>query len=691
MARKKFRSVVAEQGLRPIDPSGKNDWLPALILAALTALAYSRVLRLGFIWDDDSYLTLNPTLRSAQGLWRIWTQVRATPQYYPLVHTSFWFEYHLWGLNPLGYHILNLVLHVGGSLLLWRILLRLRVPGAWFGAALFALHPIQVESVAWVTERKNVLCGVFYFASALTYLRWVSNTEHDKEKKDRPLLYFGSLGLFTCALLSKTIACTLPVALLAMQWWQRAGRLRRQDVIRLIPFIVIGAPLGLVTAWLERHHVQAEGAAWALSFPQRILISGRALCFYASKLIWPAKLTFIYPRWDVISTSAQQWIFPLGVAAVLLGLWTARGKLGRGPVTGVFIFILTLFPALGFFNIYPFRYSFVADHFQYLASAGLFALAGAGLCRLPRAIPITVLLVLAFFTWRQTAIYENLESLWRDTINKNPGSWMAQNSLGMLLAQTGKPNESLPYLRRALELEPDVVETQNGYGYALLKLGHVDDAFPYLRKAAEIGADSAPARFNLGDALLRCGRSSEATTELERAIEHDPTSVSAYSLLGFALLINGRAAESVAVLEKGLTLDPHFASIHLNLANSLLQLGKTKEAMAHIETVLADNPMDGEAKKSLAWILSTCPDERLRDGQRAVRLAESASRSTEKNDPTVEATLAAAYAEAGRFPEAVETAENARQVASASHAASLPLIDRELSLFRSGLPFRDNR
>jgi tetratricopeptide (TPR) repeat protein len=236
------------------------------------------------------------------------------------------------------------------------------------------------------------------------------------------------------------------------------------------------------------------------------------------------------------------------------------------------------------------------------------------------------------------------------------------------------------------------VETQNGYGFALLKLGRVEEAFPYLRKAAEIGADRAPVHFNLGDALLRSGHSSDAVTEFERTIEHDPTYIPAYSLLGFALLINGRATESVAVLEKGLTLDPHSAPMHLNLANSLLQVGKTKEALAHIETVLADNPMDAEAQKGMAWILSTCPDERLRDGQRAVRLAESASRATEKKEPAVEATLAAAYAEAGRFPEAIETAENALQMASASHATtSLPLIDHELSLFRSGLPLRDNR
>ena len=342
-------------------------------------------LRGGFNWDDDAYVTNNLTLRSVHGLSQIWGQLTATPQYYPLVFTSFWLEYHLWGLNPLGYHVVNVLLHALAAMLLWRVLVRLQLPGAWLAAGIFALHPVAVESVAWVTERKNVLSAVFYFAAALAYLRWrddgTTTTGLRATSSWRSLvLYLLSLALFICALFSKTVTASLPAALLLVIWWKH-GRIAGRDVWPLLPFFVAGAALGLVTSWLERTHVGANGPEWALSFFDRCLIAGRALWFYAGKLFWPANLTFIYPRWQIDPGIWWQWLFPAAAIALVMILWSLRGRIGRGPLVAVLFFAGTLLPALGFANVYPMRYSFVADHFQYLASVGLIVLAAAGLTK----------------------------------------------------------------------------------------------------------------------------------------------------------------------------------------------------------------------------------------------------------------------------------------------------------------------
>ena len=337
--------------------------------------------------------------------------------------------------------------------------------------------------------------SLLFLHSAVVYLRFLSARENRRNERN-PYLYFLSLGLFVLALLSKTVACTLPAALLLVQWWKQDGRLVRKDFLRLVPFVLIGASLGVLTVWLERHQVRAEGTAFALSFGQRVIIAGRALWFYAAKLFWPFRLAFIYPRWEANVTSLAQWLFPMGAAGILVGLWATRNRFGRGPLVGVLFFVLTLSPALGFFNVFPFRYSFVADHFQYLASIGLLALAAAALSAGPRAMSAAVCLGLAFLTWRQTAVYQNLESLWRDTVRKNQDSWMAHNSLGMALMRTGSREEAMAHLERAVQLEPNTVETENDYGYALLGAGRIHDAFPYLRKAAEIDPNYAAVHFN---------------------------------------------------------------------------------------------------------------------------------------------------------------------------------------------------
>jgi len=674
-------------------PSAWNqEWIRGVFLLLITLIAYQQTWHAGYIWDDNFHVTQNPTLRDLHGLWRIWSEVAATPQYYPLVHTSFWLEYRLWGLNPLGYHLVNVLLHAFVAILLWRVLVRLQIPGAWLAAAIFAVHPVEVESVAWITERKNVLSAVFYFAAALTYLRFAALRAVENPSRPCWYLYIASLLLFVFALLSKTVTCSLPGALLLIFWWKN-NRLRWRDVVPLLPFFTIGFVLGLFTAWIEKYHVQAQGEAWSLTFVERFLIAGRALWFYASKLFWPAKLTFIYPRWNIDVNAGWQWLFPLATVVVIVLLWWTRRWLGRGPLVALLFFAGTLLPALGFVDVFPFRYSFVADHFQYLASVGLIVLVAAGLMRLPRAVPAILLVLLAVLTWRQVGIYRDLETLWRDTLEKNPVSWMAQNNFAAVLMQNGRLDEAITHLQKALEIDPDNVETHNNLGYVLLQMGRAEESLAHFQRALEIEPNRvASVHYNLGHALLQKGRADEAVSHLEKALKIDPTYLPARGDLGNALLQIGRVEESFAHLQRALEIDPDYIAAHFNLANTLLQMGRVDEAVLHLQKVLTTNPNDPDAQKNMAWVLATWPEARIRDGAKAIELAERANQLAKGQDPIITLTLAAAYAEGGRFPDAIRTAEAALQLATDSGNVALAKgIRAHIALYRSGHPFRDNR
>jgi tetratricopeptide (TPR) repeat protein len=481
------------------------------ILLALTLLAFAPALHAGFIWDDDDYVLNNPNLRDASGLVATWGQLRASPQYYPMVFTSFWVEYHLWGTRPAGYHFVNILLHAAAAILLWRVLETLEIPGAFLAAALFAVHPIAVESVAWITERKNVLSAMFYFAAALAYLRW--------DAKRTAATYLLVLGLFVAALLSKTVTCSLPAALLLILWWQRP-KLTRSDIIPLLPMFILGAALGGLTAYLERSHVQAVGREWNLSAIDRILIAGRAIWFYATRIILPINLSFIYPKWNIDPGALWQWTFPLGVLVVIAVLWLMRDRWGRGPLAAVLIFIGTLVPALGFFNIYPMRYSYVADHFAYLAAVALLVLIAAGLARWGRRAYL-ILIPLLVLTLVRTTVYRDRQTLFADTVAKNPSSWMAHLNLAKALDEAGDPAGG-EHFARALQLAPDIVDTNMDMGTYLANQGRFDEAVAqYYRamKLAEEHADPklAQVHYHLGVTYQKMGRRDEALSEFDQA------------------------------------------------------------------------------------------------------------------------------------------------------------------------------
>jgi hypothetical protein len=458
------------------------------ICAAITA--YLPAMKGGFIWDDDAHIVNNANLRSPKGLWQMWSNPRSIQgrQVYPLTFTTFWLEYRIWGDHPLGYRITNIVLHCLNALLLWRILLMLRIPGAWVAACVFLLHPIEVESVAWISERKNLLSGFWYFTAFFFFLKFL--------EKEKGLYYACSLFSYFFALTAKTMTCSLPVALWIAIWWQK-GRLARKDFYLGLPFLLIGIPVGLFTAWLERYHVGAMGAAWDLSFWQRLLIASRAWWFYMGKLFWPTKLTFIYPRWEINVGSLSQWGYVLAAGGAIIACWVLRKRIGRGPLSGLLFYTVTIFPALGFFNIYPMRYSFVADHFQYLAGLGIIVTSvgiGSYLTKEPQyrnyavSFSVVVMTILAVLTWRQAFIYKDKQTLWEDTVSNNPSAWMAYNNLGIVYYNQGKLEGAIAAFRRAIQLNPGDPDPHNNLGIAYGKMGLYQDAYREMKQARMLKA-----------------------------------------------------------------------------------------------------------------------------------------------------------------------------------------------------------
>ncbi|HUB67069.1 MAG TPA: tetratricopeptide repeat protein [Candidatus Methylacidiphilales bacterium] len=502
----------------------RHDWLFGLILVLAVILTYTPVWQAGFIWDDDEQLTGNPCIAGPLGLKEIWTTVHAG--YYPLVLTTFWVEHAIWGWAPLPYHIVNVLLHGVCAVLLWRILRSLQMPGAWLGAALWALHPVQVETAAWVTELKNTQSGIFYLLAILFFLRW----------QDREILgekgaggdYALTLVFALLAILSKPSTVILP-AVLGLCWWWKGGAWNLRIMLRLAPVILISAGASLWAMVEQKFHAGAEGSEWAQNWPDRLVIAGRAVWFYLGKLAWPHPLIFIYPRWQIAASQPLSYLPLAAVALVLAVLWRYRNQ-GLRPVFFIFAyFLIALFPVLGFFDFYFFRFSFVGDHFQYLASMGPLALAGAGLAMLADfALPGKIwlrsglgtglLLILAVASWRQIGIYQNLETLWLDTLAKNPDCWMGHNNLGNIFAEQGQIDDAMVEYQKALDLNPNYPDAQNDLGAELLQKGRMDEAIAHFRKALEIDPDYSEVHYNLGFALLQEGRAGEAIVEFQNAL-----------------------------------------------------------------------------------------------------------------------------------------------------------------------------
>lgn len=605
----------------------------AAAIVVCTFVSYVPAMRGGFIWDDDDYVTNNEMLRSADGLRRIWIPGETT-QYYPVVYTTFWAEYQVWQLHPTGYHVVNVLLHTMGSLLLWVVLRRLTVHGAWLAALIFALHPVHVESVAWITERKNVLSGVLVMASLLAYFRFEPGVTGSQSGRRSWWHYGFSQALFVCALLAKTVVCTFPAVIGLILWWKR--RLSVRTTLPLLPMLVVGAFAAKLTAAMELNEVGARGAEWSLSLLERTLLAGRILWFYVEKLVWPLNVNLIYYRWDIDAAIWWQYLFPITAIGILGVMWVLRERIGRAPLVAALFFAGTLAPALGFFNVYFMRYSYVADHFQYLASIGpitgiAFLLTKRSKVEGPRSKvgpvlrpstfdlrPLTfdlligcLMVGLAILTWNQGKAYENVETLWRDILRKNESAWIAHGNLGNILMSQGKFDEAETRFARALQLKKDFAEAHLGMGMVLVERGRFDEAIERFRERLRLKHASPTALSNLGMALARTGQATEAAERFVGALRLDPNYGDAHFGLGLLLARQGRLDEAARHFRSALRSNPLNVDAHYSLGVLLAKQGRFEEAAHAFRDTLRIAPNHLEAQRALQTLQSDRPSGSL--------------------------------------------------------------------------------
>jgi len=612
-----FRAGVAEVAFResPLQTIGggasvprwwRREWLWGFLLVVAVFLAYQPVWKAGFIWDDDDHLTANPCIVGPLGLKEIWTTRAA--RICPLVFTTFWVEHVLWGLHPLPYHLVNVLLHGASAVVLWRALRSLRVPGAWLGAALWALHPVQVETVAWITELKNTQSGLFYLLSVFFFVKALrKGGERGGDRWTYALaLLFGAM-----AMSSKSSTVVLPVVLWLCAWWME-GRWRWSDLAKVAPLVLMAVAASAVSVWTQ--NLEGAGSAlWTRTWPERLITAGNAVWFYLGKLLWPHPLIFIYPRWVLHAEQWRSYLPLVALMVVLVVLWRKSESWGRPYFFALAYFVVALSPAIGLVSHYFLRYSFVGDHFQYLASMGPLALGGAGLARasasLGKAKPFvqpavagSVLLALSLLTWRQCPMYADSETLWRATLARNPQCWMAHTNLGGVLRQSGRIPEAKEQFTLALRINPHDAAAHDNLGSLLLAGGQVDAAIAQFQGAVADEPDSADLHNRLGSALLRRGQVYEAIEQFRKAIKLNPNHAPAHFYLGNVLLSMGQQAEAIDEYQTVLRIQPNYADAHNNMGSALLDLGHRDAAKAQFERALQIDPSEQSARDALNFL-----------------------------------------------------------------------------------------
>ncbi len=683
----------------------KRDGVAAGAIFGLVLLVYWPLLRGEFFWDDFLMVDKNPLLTGRLGIGSVWFHTS-----FPLSTVAFWVQYLAWGKNAAAFHLVNIAVHGFDALLIWRLLARLKVQGAWLGAVLFAVHPVCVATVGWISELKNTLSLLFFLLSFLWYLRL---EEWKEQAASDPKAYSGagwrgwpatcyalSLVAFVMSLLSKTSTVVLPVLLLGYAWWRR-GSLRRTDWVRTAPYFVLSLAFGLITVWMQQREAIKGVTVQSEDLWGRLAGAGWAAWFYLGKALAPLNLNLIYPRWEIDARALWSYL-PVVLLGGVLGLsWRFRRGLGRHIFFGLGCYIVALLPVLGFVDMYYLAISRVSDHFQYLALIAVAALVGAGLSsalgdssgsvqgwvpylnlgrksarsdasesrpgttaraswvvwlrRAAMILAVAAVAGLSVLTLRRAQVFSTEEGLWRDTLARNPAAWPAHNNLGCILAARQQYVPAREHFDAALRLYPG----------------------------------NAGAMVNLGQLLAAQGKPMEALAYFAAALKRNPQNVDALRHYAAALASQGRAREALPHLREAVALAPE-VDARLEYAVVLKHAGDLRRAVDQLRLVLSVRPNLPEALNNLAWILATGADPAVRNGPQAVALAQRACRLTQYRAGMMLGTLAAAYAEAGRFTDAVATGERLERLATEAGDQRLAALNHQLlALYREGRPYHE--
>jgi protein O-mannosyl-transferase len=688
---------------------------PAIIAVAVF-LAYFPSLNGGFLLDDDLYVTNTKVINASDGVYRIWCTTEPV-DYWPLSNSTLWIEWRLWGMNSTGYHLTNLILHIVAAFLIWIILRKLSIPGAFLAAMIFALHPVNVQSVAWIAQRKNLTSMLFFLLSIVWFLKFVKLAPRPcfgrcpaaakPSAIHHPLLSFSSFILhpssfhlwywlslvaFILAMLSKGSATVLPAILLGIVWWLRP--LTRWDLVRTAPFFLVAAVLSEVNVWFQTH-----GAAVAyrtVSFTDRLLGAGGVVWFYLYKALFPLNLVFVYPKWHIEAGNLLWWL-PLAAVLVFTAvLWQYRKGWSRSLLFAWGFFCVALAPVLGFKDVGFMEHSLVADHYVHIAIIGVITLASAGfsawdrhVCRKTRwatAVVIATVAALTFLTWRQSGLYRDAITIYKSILNKNPASWMAQNNLGIALDKAGRPEAAIKYYREALRLKPNYPEAHYNQGFALVELGRLPEAIEQYEQALALKSDYPRAQNNLGIVLHKMSRFPEAIEHFEQALRLEPNNAEAHNNLGIILYQTGRPEEAIEHYKQALQFQSNYDKAYYNLGNALRAVGQYQQAVENYRQALRLKPDYIEAHINLAATLVQAgrPEEAIEHYRQVLSLKPDSSETY--------FNLSLAYTAMSQSNEAVAMAQKALELARFHGQTALAKqIEDWLNFYRAGPKDRPNR
>ncbi len=551
----------------------------------MTIVVYLPALRGGFIWDDRMYLTEGALMR--RPLWKLWIAPEVI-DYLPLTYTLYWLQWRIWQDSAVAFHLVNVLLHGGASVMLWRVLRRLKVRGAWIAAAIFAVHPVCAESVAWIAEEKNTLSLLLAASALLLYL------------DSRPRRYWMAVVTFALALFAKPAVIMFPVILLLLAWWKR-GAITRTEYLRSAPFFALSAMVAPVTIWYQRRSIGTEHIPLG-GIAERLAQVTKAAWFYVYKLLLPRDLMFFYPNWRHSGFDGFTVAGMVALIAVAACLWRMRAPWGRGPLVALACFWALLLPALGLFDMAWMQFAPVADHFQYPAMIAAIALVVSGITnptyssRKPRdenvghqqiVVAAAIIVVLGALTFMQARHYRDEDTLWRATLDRNPQAWAAWAGLGLTASERGDAATAIANLKRAAELNPQYSAVHNNLGAEYQKNGDVEAAIAEYDAAVRINPKLAAAQYNLGVMLMRQKRASQAESHLARAVELMPSSSPAEAKLGSALLVQGKLETAEQHLARAARLDPASFEAHAYLAECLRKQGKSEQAFAEYQKAIA--------------------------------------------------------------------------------------------------------